>query len=195
MSDGLYNCAVVVNSTGVNGVVPKTCLSADLGEKRWFRSAAVKFPKWVSLNYNTALVQQPIVFQSDDNVHIGIEIGSDLFAPVQPGMTAALAGAEVIINISAMSELVGRRAFLRDTVVQQSARQQSAYVYVSAGLGESSSDLVFAGYSAAASCGDLLWENKQFIADDYMQTVDIDVERIRAARRRNRPRSGGACIA
>ncbi len=181
LPDGLYNSAVVFNSCGIAAVVPKTCLS--IGEKRWFRAAAGEDARWVSLNLNTVCVQQPIILVSDDDVRIGVEIGSDLFAPVQPSASLALSGAEVIVNLSAMNELVARREYRRETVKQQSARFECAYVYVSAGLGESASDTVCSGHSLAACCGTIVKENAKYIDDDYIITADIDVERVRAGRR------------
>ena len=181
LPDGLYNSAVVLNSCGIAAVVPKTCLSA--AEKRWFRAAAGEDARWVSLNLNTVCVQQPIILISDDDVRIGVEIGSDLFAPVQPSASLALSGAEVIVNLSAMNEMVARREYRRETIKQQSARFECAYVYVSAGLGESASDTVCAGHSLAACCGTIVKENAKYIDDDYIITADIDVERVRAGRR------------
>ena len=169
MEGGLRNCAVLVTDKGVEAIVSKTCLTA--AEKRWFRPG-----------------KQPAcrhqVFLSLDDVAVGVEIGSEMFAPVPPSQSLALAGADVIVNLSAMNEIVTRRAHRRDTMVQQSDRLNCGYVCVNAGLGESTSDTVCTGHALAAACGRLVKENADYIADDYIMTADIDIDRIRADRRR-----------
>ena len=180
LADGLFNCAVVVSGNGIEGVVPKSCLSA--AEKRWFRPAgeANRTPDGDPM---TVPVGQPLTFASLDDVVLGVEIGSELFGPVPPSHALALSGADVIVNLSAMNELVARREYRRETVKQQSARLNCGYVYVSAGLGESTSDTVCSGHSLAASCGEIIRENEGYLADGYLLTVDLDVDRIRADRR------------
>jgi len=175
---GLYNCAVVLSSDGIEGVVPQ----AFLPEKRHFRAAGEGYvtiagQDWQLSRYTT--------FTSADGVTFGIELGEDLFAPMAPSTTLALAGAEIIVNLSAMNEVVGRREARRQAVLQQSARSICGYVYVNAGCGESTSDLVYAGHSLAASCGDMVKENGDFIAEDYLLTADIDIDTIRADRMRS----------
>ncbi len=175
---GLHNCAVVLSSDGIEGVVPQTFLP----EKRHFRAAGEGYvtiagQDWQLSRYTT--------FTSADGVTFGIELGEDLFAPMAPSTTLALAGAEIIVNLSAMNEIVGRRAFRQQTVAQQSARCLCGYVYVNAGWGESTSDLIYAGHSLAACCGHVVKENGEFIAEDYLLTADIDIDSIRADRMRS----------
>ena len=175
---GLYNCAVVLSSDGIEGVVPQTFVP----EKRHFRAAGEGYvtiagQDWQLSRYTT--------FTSADGVTFGIELGEDLFAPMAPSTTLALAGAEIIVNLSAMNEVVGRRDARRQAVLQQSAKNICGYVYVNAGCGESTSDLVYAGHSLAASCGDMVKENGDFIAEDYLLTADIDIDTIRADRMRS----------
>ena len=175
---GLYNCAVVLSSDGIEGVVPQTFVP----EKRHFRAAGEGF---VTIAGQDWQLSRFTTFTSADGVTFGIELGEDLFAPVNPGTTLALAGAEIVVNLSAMHEVVGRRAARTQAVLEQSARGICAYVYVNAGCGESTSDMVYAGHSLCAVCGDMLKENKDFLAEDYLFTADVDVERIRANRLRS----------
>ena len=168
MEHGLYNCAVIVSEAGVHAIVPKVCLTA--AEKRWFRPGKPN-------------VQPYQLFLSEDDVAVGVEIGSEMFAPVPPSQLLALAGADVIVNLSAMNEIVTRRARRKDMMLQQSARMNCGYVCVNAGLGESTSDTVCTGHALAAACGRLVKENEAYIDDDYIMTADIDVDRIRADRR------------
>ena len=175
---GLYNCAVVLSSDGIEGVVPQTFLP----EKRHFRAAGEGYvtiagQDWQLSRYTT--------FTSADGVTFGIEVGEDLFAPMAPSTILALAGAEIMVNLSAMNEIVGRRAFRQQTVAQQSARCLCGYVYVNAGCGESTSDLVYSGHSLVASCGHVLKENGEFITENYLLTADIDLDAIRADRMRS----------
>ena len=175
---GLYNCAVVLSSDGIEGVVPQTFVP----EKRHFRAAGEGFvtiagQDWQLSRYTT--------FTSADGVTFGIELGEDLFAPMAPSTVLAMAGAEIIVNLSAMHEVVGRRAARKQAVLEQSARNNCGYVYVSAGCGESTADMVYAGHSLCAVCGDLVKENAGFLAEDYLLAADIDVDCIRADRLRS----------
>ena len=187
LKKGLFNCAVVIHhEEGIEHVHPKVCLSAD---DRVFTSGADLEMETVIRELldetDGAMMDRNAIITSEDGVSIGIELGEDLCMPVAPSSSLALQGADVIVNLSAMPELVGRRERVRRAVQEQSARCLCGYVYVSAGCGESTADYVYGGRSIAASCGELLRESEGFIGDDYLMTVDIDVERIRVERLRN----------
>lgn len=185
---GLYNCAAVVRRGEVVGVVPKTYLpnTGEFYEKRWFQSgtALSGVQRRLDLPGQTEVfcVENPVVFESADGVKFGVELCEDLWSPLPPSTRLALHGAEVIVNLSASNELLSKREYRRQLIAQQSARCQCGYVYVSAGMGESSSDLVFSGHSMIAACGSTLRENDGYLADDYLITADIDLERIRIDR-------------
>ena len=119
---GLYDCAVVISEGVVRGVVPKTCLDADA---RWFRSGAeLEEELWLDqygFDFDAMLGTEQI-FTSLDGVTFGIEVGSDLTAPLAPSTLLALGGADVVVNLAAVGEKVGRRDTLRQTILQQSAR-------------------------------------------------------------------------
>ena len=184
LRSALYNCAVVLSEGVVRGMVPKTFLDGDV---RWFRSGA-ELKESVFLDQygfdEDALLGNDFLFTSTDDVNFGIEVGSDLASPIPPSTLLALGGADVIINLAAVGEMVGRREQRRQLIVQQSARCQCGYVYVSAGCGESTADELYAGNSMMASCGKLIKENNAFIDDDYLLTADIDIEAIRINRNR-----------
>ena len=190
---GLYNCAVVISKGRIHGAVPKMCLpnNNEFYEKRWFRSGA-GLRESKALDIPEVTVGQTL-FDSADGVRFGIEICEDLWSPLPPSTMLSLAGAEVIVNLSASNELIAKREYRQELVRQQSARCLCGYVYVSAGFGESTSDLVFSGHSMAASCGAMLKENEGYLADDYLITADIDIDRIRADRAKQT--SFGDCAA
>lgn len=186
---GLYNCAVVMNREKIVAAVPKTYLpnNNEFYEKRWFQPAGnlshATEPLMAFLDEEpTPCVMRDTVFESADGVKFGVELCEDLWAPLPPSTVLSLAGAEIILNLSASNELLSKREYRQQLISQQSARCQCAYVYVSAGMGESSSDLVFSGHSMVASCGATIKENEKYLDDDYLLTADIDVERIRADR-------------
>ena len=115
-------------------------------------------------------------------MRFGIELCEDLWAPLPPSTMLSVEGAEIILNLSASNELLSKREYRQQLISQQSARCQCGYVYVSAGMGESSSDLVFSGHSVIASCGTVIRESEGYLADNYLMTADIDIDRIRADR-------------
>ena len=180
----LYNCAVVLHKGEIISAVPKTFLpnNGEFYEKRWFQSgdacrdASVAIPK-----LKTDVCRQAI-FETEDGVRFGIELCEDLWAPLPPSTMLSVSGAEIILNLSASNELLSKREYRQQLISQQSARCQCGYVYVSAGMGESSSDLVFSGHSVIASCGTVIRESEGYLADDYLMTADIDIDRIRADR-------------
>ncbi len=187
LKNGLFNCAVVIHhEDGIEHVHPKSCLSVH---DRVFTSGAELGVETVIRELfdetDGVMMDRNALVTSEDGISVGIELGDDLFAPVAPSTQLALLGADVIVNLSALPELAGRRERIRRAVQEQSARCLCGYVYVSAGWGESTADHVYAGHSAVFSCGEMLKENAAFIDDDYLMTVDIDVERIRAERLRS----------
>lgn len=189
----LYNCAVVLARGALIGAVPKTYLpnNNEFYEKRWFHSdlGAIVPGEDGSLSGG----KQRRVFRSADGVAFGVELCEDLWSPLPPSTLMSLSGAEIIVNLSASNELIAKREYRRELVRQQSARCLCGYVYVSAGNGESTSDLVFSGHSMVACCGSAVKENEGYLADDYLLCADIDVERIRADRMKQT--SFGDCAA
>lgn len=180
----LYNCAVVLHKGEIISAVPKTFLpnNGEFYEKRWFQSGDARRDASVAIpNLKTDVCRQAI-FETEDGVRFGIELCEDLWAPLPPSTMLSVEGAEIILNLSASNELLSKREYRQQLISQQSARCQCGYVYVSAGMGESSSDLVFSGHSVIASCGTVIRESEGYLADNYLMTADIDIDRIRADR-------------
>lgn len=180
----LYNCAVVLHKGEIISAVPKTFLpnNGEFYEKRWFQSGDARRDASVAIPKLKTDVCRQAIFETEDGVRFGIELCEDLWAPLPPSTMLSVEGAEIILNLSASNELLSKREYRQQLISQQSARCQCGYVYVSAGMGESSSDLVFSGHSVIASCGTVIRESEGYLADDYLMTADVDVDRIRADR-------------
>lgn len=180
----LYNCAVVLHKGEIISAVPKTFLpnNGEFYEKRWFQSGDARRDASVAIPKLKTDVCRQAIFETEDGVRFGIELCEDLWAPLPPSTMLSVEGAEIILNLSASNELLSKREYRQQLISQQSARCQCGYVYVSAGMGESSSDLVFSGHSVIASCGTVIRESDGYLADNYLMTADIDIDRIRADR-------------
>lgn len=180
----LYNCAVVLHKGEIISAVPKTFLpnNGEFYEKRWFQSGDARRDASVAIPKLKTDVCRQAIFEMEDGVRFGIELCEDLWAPLPPSTMLSVEGAEIILNLSASNELLSKREYRQQLISQQSARCQCGYVYVSAGMGESSSDLVFSGHSVIASCGTVIRESEEYLADNYLMTADIDIDRIRADR-------------
>ena len=185
-ADGvLYNCAVVLTKGKLLGVVPKLFLPNynEFYEKRWFASGFQLQAEHVMLCGQQVPMGRELLFESADGVRFGVELCEDLWTALPPSTFLSLHGAELIVNLSASNELIAKREYRQELVRQQSARCLCAYLYVSAGVGESTSDLVFSGHSMIAQCGGMVKENADYLAENYVLTADLDLDRIRGDRR------------
>ena len=184
----LYNCAVVLQSGTILGVVPKTYLPnyAEFYEKRWFASAQDLNPTDIYFAGSSIHVSaEPQVFVTSDGMKFGVEICEDVWAPIPPSNNLALAGADIIFNLSASNELIGKHHYLKSLLAQQSARTMSGYVYASSGFGESTQDVVYGGNAMIFENGKLLVEGCRFSFQPQIQMTQIDVEKLRVERRQN----------
>ena len=184
----LYNCAVVIQHGTILGVVPKTYLPnyGEFYEKRWFASAQDLNPAEIYLAGSPVSVSaEPIIFSTGDDVKFGIEICEDVWAPIPPSNNLALAGADIIFNLSASDELIGKHRYLCSLLAQRSARTISAYVYASSGFGESTQDVVYGGNAMVFEDGSLLIDGERFSLQPQIQVAQVDVERLRMERRQN----------
>ncbi|MBR0049400.1 MAG: NAD(+) synthase [Prevotella sp.] len=184
----LYNCAAVVQGGQLLGIVAKTYLPnyGEFYEKRWFASAQDMTPSEIYLAGSPITVTSaPQVFTTSDGVNFGIEICEDVWAPVPPSNTLSVSGADIIFNLSASDELVGKHNYLRQLLSQQSARTMSGYVYASSGFGESTQDVVYGGNAMIFENGHLLTEGTRFSLQPQIRITQIDVERLRTERRTN----------
>ena len=189
----MYNCGAVISSGVLYGLVPKTYLPNynEFYERRWFSSSVDLKIKSVpavllGLSGGDIPVGRDLLFRVGDGSLLGVEICEDLWTPLPPSTIMTLNGAEVIVNLSASNETVGKRGYRRGLVKHQSAMCNCIYAYASAGFTESTSDLVFSGQSIIAESGDILAENKNLIDTDYLLIQDADLGRIRAFRRKNK---------
>ena len=184
--DRLYNCAAVVAQGRLLGVVPKSYIPnyAEFYEARWFASGAGIEEEHITAAGQEADFGTELTF-AVNGAEFGIEICEDLWVASPPSSRLALNGAKLIFNLSASPEGVGKHAYLRELVAQQSARTHTAYVYCSAGFGESSTDLVFAGNGLIAENGTMLAQAARFSLDEQLTVADVDIERLEFERRRN----------
>ena len=185
----LYNTAVLLSGGKIVGAVPKVFLptyGASDERRRFSPASALGGTVLHTLGCFTFPVGTDLVFRAADGTAVGVEICEDLTAPLPPSTLLALSGAEVILNLSASFEVVGKRSTRRATVLEQSARTLSAYLYVSAGSDESTADLLFSGHGMIAERGNLLAENNALIDRDYLLAADIDLGKLRHDRRHKR---------
>ena len=190
----MYNCGVMMSDGVVLGIAPKTYLPnyKEFYERRWFSSAKDLRSKWVNAkalglagDYEIA-VGCDLVFKLGDGAMVGMEICEDLWTAMPPSTLLTLNGAEVIVNLSASPETVGKRANRRDLAKHQSMICSCAYAYASSGYTESTQDMVFSGHSLVAEVGEVIAENKQELQTDYLLVQDVDLGRVRSERRKNK---------
>ena len=186
----LYNCAAFLQQGKLVAVTPKIHLpnQREFYEKRHFSSG-----RDLLQTTTAGAVMCPIegfgdvpvtnfFTVKDSEIRVGVELCEDLWTPMPPSGELALAGANVIVNLSASDALVGKRDYRRDLVKNQSARCMAAYVYSSAGVHESTTDMVFSGHLMIAENGSLLAESKPFNRKSETVYADVDVQRLNMQR-------------
>lgn len=188
VGDLLLNCAAIIQKGQILGIVAKEYLPNynEFYEKRWF--ASVQDLRTTELRFagnQINLSFTPQIFVTCDGVRFGVEICEDVWAPTPPSNHLALAGADIIFNLSASDELIGKHDYLCKLLAQQSARTITGYVYSSAGFGESTQDVVYGGNALIFENGHLLQSGPRFVMTPQMQVAQIDVERLRTERRGN----------
>ncbi|NDV78628.1 NAD(+) synthase [Dysgonomonas sp. 511] len=187
INNKLYNVAAVIGNGKIYGIVPKTFLPNynEFYEKRWFSSSDELNENTIYLCGQEIPVGIDLIF-SAKGFNFAIDICEDLWTPIPPSSISSLYGAEVIFNLSASNETTGKHAYRRALVSQQSARCIAGYVYAASGNGESTTDIVFAGSSMIAENGALLNEGERFSFESRMITADLDIERLRSDRLKNK---------
>ena len=178
-ADRLYNCAAVIQSGRIAGIVPKTYLpdKREYYEKRQFSSSRQLQATQVTLLGSEVPVGTDLLFVSGELI-LGVEICEDLWAPTPPSNALAEAGANLIVNPSASNELVGKADYRAELVRTQSARLLCAYAYASAGVGESGTDTVFGGDSMIAEYGTILARGERFATESRIIDAEIDLQRL-----------------
>ena len=184
----LFNCAAVVANGRVQGVVPKTYLPnyGEFYEARQFSPAANTQATRVVLDGQSVPFGAGLLFELNDVplCRFHVEICEDVWAPVPPSSFAALAGASVLVNLSASNIVVGKAAYRRQLISQQSARCLAAYIYSSAGMGESTTDLAWDGQALIYENGEQLAESERFLDTSHLIYADVDLERLSHERTR-----------
>ena len=186
--DLLLKCAAVIQKGDLLSLIPKTYLPnySEFYEKRWFASAQDLDDTDLPFAGKTIHVTaEPTLFRTCDGVHFGVEICEDVWAPAPPSNHLALSGAELIFNLSASDELIGKHDYLKSVLAQQSARTMTGYVYSGCGYGESTQDVVYGGNAMIYENGKLLVEADRFSMEPQMMITQIDVEKLRTERRTN----------
>ncbi|MGL4993019.1 MAG: NAD(+) synthase [Bacteroidales bacterium] len=179
----LYNMAALIGDGSLIAVVPKSYLPnyGEFYEKRWFAPASQIRVKEIEFFDTMVPVVRGGVFTSN-HFNFSIELCEDLWTPIPPSSIHSMQGSHITFNLSASNEVVGKHDYLVELIRQQSARCHSAYVYSSAGFGESTTDLVFAGKGIIAENGSIMHQDNRFDIDQKLGIVDIDIERLKAER-------------
>lgn len=188
ISGSLYNCAVVIQHGVILGIIPKTYLPnyGEFYEKRWFTSSKNLKPTDIRYAGNSvSITPGPTLFRTSDNALFGVEICEDVWAAEPCSNKLALAGADIIFNLSASDELIGKHIYLMNLLSQQSARTISGYVYSGCGFGESTQDVVYGGNALIYENGTLLSESERFSFKPQMIVNQIDIEKLRVERQKN----------
>ncbi|HEY2189941.1 MAG TPA: NAD(+) synthase, partial [Caldimonas sp.] len=192
----LFNCAAVVGGGRVLGVVPKTYLPnyGEFYEARQFQAAGTALATTVRLLGGDVPFGTDLIFESDELplLKIACEICEDVWVPIPPSSYAALAGATVLVNLSASNITIGKSDYRHRLVSVQSSRCLAAYLYSSAGLGESTTDLGWDGEALIYESGELLAESERFVTDSHFISADVDLERL--SRERMRLNSFGGSV-
>ena len=183
----LYNCAIVCKGGKIQGIVPKVFLPnySEFYEKRWFESYPLD-SQAITVDYAGESVPfgTNLLFEFH-SVRFAVEICEDLWSVIPPSSNHAIAGAQVVFNLSASDETVGKQNYVKSLISQQSARCHAAYVYAAAGFGESTTDLVYAGNAYVYENGQLLAESERFQLNEQLIASEIDLDLLDAERRRN----------
>ena len=185
----LFNTAVVIQKGRILGIVPKTFIPnySEFYEKRWFASSKNTNKKEIEILGQKVPFGIDLLFKDKANNEIcfGIEICEDVWAVEPPSNKLALLGANIIFNLSASNEVIGKKEYRRELVKMQSAKTISGYVYCSSGVNESTSDVVFSGDSMIFENGSCLANNARFDFESNMIFTEIDTKRLSNDRRKN----------
>ena len=186
-NNALYNCAIIIFEGSVLGIVPKSFIPnySEFYEKRWFTEGIGIINDSLDLPFqNNIPFGTNLIFTCGD-YKFGFEICEDLWVAIPPSSFLALQGANIIANLSASNELVSKKDYRKSLISNQSARTLSAYIYSSAGVHESTTDLLFSGHLLISENGSILKENERFQRENEVITSYIDVFRLNNERLKN----------
>jgi len=182
----IFNCAVVFNHGKILGVVPKTLLPTykEFYEDRWWSPASEAQTAEIELAGQEVAFGTDLLFRlnSGEGV-VGVEVCEDMWVPTAPHEYQALAGATLLVNISASNEILGKADWRRTMISSESGRCAAAFCYTSSGIGESSNDIVYSGHALIAENGTMLQESRRLVSEPQLIVNDIDTERLAYDRR------------
>lgn len=186
VEEKLFNAAVAFQSGKLLGAIPKSFLPnyREFQEARWFSPARELDYATTSIAGEVIPIGQDILFRAGE-VATGVEICEDMWTPYTPGTRLSLYGAQIIFNLSASNESIGKHNYLRSLISGLSSQSLCGYVYCSCGYGESSTDLVYTGKAFVAEIGRIIEEMPRFVYEERLLISDIDVSRIRSERLTN----------
>lgn len=186
-NNSLYNCAYIIFEGKVLGIVPKSYIPnyTEFYEKRWFTEGINIIGQTVSLSFQSDIPFGTDLIFEDNDFKYGVEICEDLWVTIPPSSFLAVNGANVIGNPSASNELASKSQYRKTLVSNQSARTMSAYIYSSAGVHESSTDVLFSGHLLISENGTMLNENTRFERDNEVLTSVVDLFKLNSERLRN----------
>lgn len=186
LSNQLFNAAVVFQYGKILAVVPKTFLPNynEFYEKRWFASALDADATEIRLCGSVVPFGTNILLKTGETT-FAIELCEDLWVAIPPSSRHAVNGAQLIFNLSASDENIGKHDYLKSLIRQQSGRCIAGYVYASSGFGESTTDLVFAGNGLIAENGSMIATSERFSFDEQLIISEIDIEKLTSDRRKN----------
>jgi len=178
----LFNCAAVIQSGHILGIVPKTFIPGykEYYEQRWFASGTRMISDFLVIGGEEVPIGTDLLFRADNfpNFTFGVEICEDLWVPSPPSSAQSIAGATLLLNLSASNELISKKNYRENLVRQQSGNCVAAYVLASAGVTESTTDMVFSGQAIIAENGSIIAKNKRFQRESNLIISDIDVNRL-----------------
>jgi len=180
----LYNCAIVIQKGKILGAVPKSYLpnKKEFYEKRQFSSGRDVKNTFIEILGKKIPFGVDLLFKDKQEMVFGVEICEDLWAVTPPSNTLASNGANIIFNLSASNEMIGKHEYREDLVRMQSANCMGVYVYSSSGVGESSTDTLFGGHCMISEYGSTLIQNKRFSMESHFISADVDIEKIKYLR-------------
>jgi NAD+ synthase (glutamine-hydrolysing) len=193
----LFNCAVIFHRGKILGVVPKTFLPnyREFYEPRQFAPAAAAHSQVVNvLDQRDIPFGERLIFRCEEEPRLTffVEICEDLWVPIPPSCRAAMAGATVLLNLSASNITIAKDEYRHSLVSNQSARCLAAYLYTAAGTGESTTDLAWDGHAIIYENGDLIAESERFRYESQLVLAELDLERL--TQERMRQNSFGQCM-
>lgn len=185
--NSLYNSAFILFKGKILGIVPKSFIPnySEFYEKRWFTEGLNLINKTIDLPFQNNIPFGTNLIFSSSNVNFAYEICEDLWVTIPPSSYLSIMGADIISNLSASNELVSKAEYRRDLIKNQSARCMCAYIYSSAGVHESSTDMLFSGHLLISENGSILKENERFQRDNEVIYSTIDVYKLRSERLKN----------